>query len=47
MALDLIETFLAAKFSNAARHLRRLDKVAALEARKDGLEGSAATSKRR
>jgi ribose 5-phosphate isomerase RpiB len=28
---DLVETFLAAEFSQAERHLRRLDKVAALE----------------
>ncbi len=31
VAWDLIETFLAAEFSNASRHLRRLDKVASLE----------------
>jgi ribose 5-phosphate isomerase B len=31
VAMDLVETFLAAKFSNAERHLRRLGKVAALE----------------
>jgi ribose 5-phosphate isomerase B len=31
LALDLVETFLAAKFSNAERHVRRLSKVAALE----------------
>lgn len=31
MALDLVETFLAAKFSNDERHVRRLSKVAALE----------------
>jgi ribose 5-phosphate isomerase B len=30
-AWDLIETFLAANFSQAERHLRRLGKVAALE----------------
>ena len=29
LAWDLVETFLAAKFSNADRHLRRLRKVAA------------------
>jgi ribose 5-phosphate isomerase B len=45
VALDLIETFLAAKFSNAERHLRRLDKVAALEAGKIELEESPATSR--
>ena len=32
VAWDLVETFLAAEFSGAARHLRRLDKVASLEA---------------
>jgi ribose 5-phosphate isomerase B len=32
LAWDLIETFLAAKFSGAERHQRRLSKVAALEA---------------
>jgi ribose 5-phosphate isomerase B len=31
LAWDLIQTFLAAKFSGAARHVRRLQKVAALE----------------
>ena len=31
LAWDLIQTFLAAKFTNAPRHLRRLGKVAALE----------------
>jgi ribose 5-phosphate isomerase B len=31
LAWDLIQTFLAAEFSGAARHLRRLGKVAALE----------------
>jgi len=31
-AWDLIETFLAARYSQAERHLRRLAKVAALEA---------------
>lgn len=29
---DLVQTFLAAEFSQAERHLRRLGKVAALEA---------------
>ena len=33
VAWDLVETFLAAVFSQAERHLRRLRKVAALEAR--------------
>ena len=32
VAWDLVQTFLAATFSQAARHLRRLGKVAALEA---------------
>ena len=31
VAWDLVETFLAAKFSSAERHLRRLKKVAELE----------------
>ena len=31
VAWDLVETFLAAKFSQAERHLRRLGKVASLE----------------
>jgi ribose 5-phosphate isomerase B len=34
VAWDLVETFLEAKFSQAERHLRRLGKVASLEARK-------------
>ena len=33
LAWDLIQTFLAAKFSQAPRHMRRLRKVAALEER--------------
>ena len=33
VAWDLVETFLGARFSQAERHLRRLGKVAALEAR--------------
>jgi ribose 5-phosphate isomerase B len=36
VAWDLVETFLAADFSQAERHLRRLDKVAAQEARTSG-----------
>ncbi len=32
VAWDLVETFLASEFSGAERHLRRLDKVASLEA---------------
>jgi ribose 5-phosphate isomerase B len=31
VAWDLVQTFLAAEYSQAERHLRRLDKVAALE----------------
>ena len=31
VAWDLVQTFLAAQFSDAPRHLRRLTKVAALE----------------
>ena len=31
VAWDLVQTFLAAKFSGAERHVRRLGKVAALE----------------
>ena len=34
VAWDLVQTFLEAKFSQAERHLRRLGKVASLEARK-------------
>jgi ribose 5-phosphate isomerase B len=34
VAWDLVETFLAAQYSQAERHLRRLGKVAAQEARK-------------
>jgi ribose 5-phosphate isomerase B len=32
VAWDLVQTFLAAEFSQAGRHLRRLEKVASLEA---------------
>ena len=35
VALDLVQTFLAAEFSQAPRHLRRLSKVASLEAQKE------------
>jgi ribose 5-phosphate isomerase B len=31
MAWDLVQTFLAAEFSQAARHIRRLQRIAALE----------------
>jgi len=43
-AWDLIETFLAAEFSQAPRHLRRLGKVAALEAELFGEKSGAATA---
>jgi ribose 5-phosphate isomerase B len=33
LAAELVTTFLAANFSGAARHMRRLSKVAAIEAR--------------
>jgi ribose 5-phosphate isomerase B len=36
VAEDLVDTFLAAKFSQAERHLRRLSKVASLEAQTVG-----------
>jgi ribose 5-phosphate isomerase B len=36
VAIDLVDTFLAAKFSMAERHLRRLNKVASLEAQPVG-----------
>ena len=35
VAWDLVETFLAAEFSRAERHLRRLGKVASLEPARD------------
>jgi ribose 5-phosphate isomerase B len=35
VAWDLLQTFLAAEFSQAERHLRRLSKVAFVEARKE------------
>ena len=35
VAWDLVETFLAAEFSQAERHLRRLGKVASLEAERN------------
>ena len=35
-AWDLVEAFLAAEFSQAERHLRRLGKVAALETKAVG-----------
>src|SRR5215472_8270819 len=35
VAWDLVQTFLAAQFSQAPRHLRRLGKVASVDARKE------------
>ena len=35
VAWDLVQTFLAAEFSRAERHLRRLGKVASLEPARD------------
>ena len=35
VAWDLVQTFLGAEFSQAPRHLRRLEKIASLEARKE------------
>jgi ribose 5-phosphate isomerase B len=35
LAWDLIEAFLAAQFSQAERHMRRLAKVASLETKTD------------
>jgi ribose 5-phosphate isomerase B len=40
VAWDLVQTFLAAKFGNAERHVRRLGKVRSLEAREIGLRAS-------
>jgi ribose 5-phosphate isomerase B len=40
VAWDLVETFLAAQFSQAERHLRRLGEVASLEARTDQQSGA-------
>ena len=37
VAWDLVQTFLAAEFSQAERHLRRLGKVACLEAGKESV----------
>jgi ribose 5-phosphate isomerase B len=44
VAWDLVEAFLAAEFSQAERHLRRLGKVAALESQKGELHQALATS---
>ena len=35
VAWDLVQTFLGAEFSQAPRHLRRLEKIASLEAQKE------------
>ncbi len=40
LAWDLVQTFLAAEFSQAPRHLRRLGKVAALELETVGQPGA-------
>lgn len=40
VAWDLVKTFLAAEFSNAERHVRRLGKVRSLETREIGLRAS-------
>lgn len=45
LAWDLVETFLAAEYSQADRHLRRLGKVAALES--DGLSQPGSTPARK
>jgi ribose 5-phosphate isomerase B len=44
-AWDILEAFLAAEFSQAPRHLRRLGKVAALEVEAAGERGVAAQGK--
>jgi len=44
LAWDLVEAFLAAEFSQAERHLRRLGKVAALETRSNRQVGGEATA---
>lgn len=43
VAWDLVQTFLAAEFSQAQRHLRRLSKVASAEAREIDRDRSAAS----
>jgi ribose 5-phosphate isomerase B len=40
VAWDLVKTFLAAEFSNAERHVRRLGKLRSLETREMGLRAS-------
>jgi ribose 5-phosphate isomerase B len=44
LAWDVVEAFLAAEFSQAKRHLRRLGKVAALETRTTSLVGGEAAA---
>jgi ribose 5-phosphate isomerase B len=44
LAWDLVEAFLAAEFSQAERHLRRLGKVAALETRTTSPVGGEAST---
>src|SRR5215813_6309189 len=44
LAWDLVEAFLAAEFSQAERHLRRLGKVAALETRPTSPVGGGAAA---
>jgi len=46
LALELIETFLTARFSGASRHRRRLAKVQALENRKSWHAGRGPTSEK-
>ena len=46
VAWDLLETFLAAEFSQAQRHLRRLSKVASAEGQGVNREPSAAAASR-
>ena len=44
VAWDLVDTFLAADFSQAERHLRRLSKVAGLEKKAAGEVGAKASA---
>lgn len=46
VAGDLIQTFLAAEFSKADRHLRRLNKVALVESGRIGDVGQVAAPRR-
>ena len=45
LAWDLVEAFLAAKFGQAERYLRRLDKIASLELERTGDRGALAGGK--